>query len=61
MKEIPSKSTCSMIFKKYILEGVFEILHPDPNLTKILHPQEICSDNFYIYSDTYMGIVFNIS
>ena len=55
------RSTFSMIFKICCLEGVFDFCIRTPNLTKILNPQEICSNNFYIYSDTYMGIVFNIS
>ena len=38
MKEIPLKSTFSMILKKSILEGVFEILHPDPQLDQNFKP-----------------------
>ena len=43
------RSTFSTIFKKSHLEGVFEFLHPDPNMTNILNPQEICADNFWLY------------
>ena len=33
-----SRSTLSMIFKKSYLEGVFEFLHPDPQLDQNLKP-----------------------
>ena len=38
----------SMIFKKSYIEVVFEFLYPDPHLTKILKPQEICVDNIWV-------------
>ena len=50
-----------MIFQKSTLEGVFDFFYPDTNLTKIQNPQEICPDNFFIYIEVYMCIVFNIS
>jgi len=46
--------TFSMIFKKSFLEGICEFLHPDPNLTKIFYPQEICAENFWL--PIYIGI-----
>ena len=42
------RSTFSMMWKKFYLEGVFEFLHSAPNLGKILYPQ-IFVDNFHIF------------
>ena len=53
--------TFRLIFKKSYQQGVFEDYHPDPNLSKILNPQEICRDNFFLYIQVYMGIMFIIS